>query len=82
MVLMMVALKKWSLNSLDIKTAFLQGKVFDGDAFVIPPSEASVEQGKIWKLNKCVYSLTDASRVVFDSENGVDKIWNESIFAR
>ena len=63
MVLMLIAANKWNLCSMDIKTAFLQGKKFDRDVFLMPPREARVKEGKIWKLNKCVYGLTDASRV-------------------
>ena len=48
---------------MDIKTAFLQGMCFERDVFVVPPAEAGVKKGYIWKLRKCVYGLTDASRV-------------------
>ena len=63
MVLMIIASNNWDLNSMDIKTAFLQGMKFERDVFLVPPPEAEVEKGRIWKLNKCVYGLTDASRV-------------------
>ena len=63
MVLMLIAANDWDLNSMDIKTAFLQGKEFDRDVFLVPPPEAKVHEGLLWKLNKCVYGLTDASRV-------------------
>ena len=63
LVLMLIASNKWTLNSMDIKTAFLQGMKFDRDVYLLPPPEAKVEKGYIWKLNKCVYGLTDASRV-------------------
>ena len=62
-VLMLIAANDWKLNSMDIKTAFLQGKKFERDVFIIPPVEAKVKEGRLWKLNKCVYGLTDASRV-------------------
>ena len=63
LVLAIVASKCWSLNSMDIKTAFLQGMTFDRDVFLLPPREANVKKGRLWKLQKCVYGLTDASRV-------------------
>ena len=50
----------WTLNSLDVKTAFLQGKPIERLVYVRPPKEAKTDQ--IWKLNKCVYGLADASR--------------------
>ena len=52
--------KKWKVNSIDIKTAFLQGDVLDRDVFIKPPIEANCK-GYLWKLNKAVYGLTDAS---------------------
>ena len=52
----------WSCNSLDVKTAFLQGDKMDRTVYLLPPPEAKCEKGKIWKLSKCVYGLSDASR--------------------
>ena len=63
LMLMTVAAKNWSINSMDIKTAFLQGQEFQRDVYLLPPPEAKVPTGHLWKLNKCVYGLTDASRV-------------------
>ena len=50
----------WNLSSIDIKTAFLQGKKIDRTIIIKPPKEA--QTNKLWKLNKCVYGLTDAPR--------------------
>ena len=50
----------WQINSLDIKAAFLQGSHIEREVFIIPPKEA--DSNKIWKLNKTVYGLADASR--------------------
>ena len=61
--LSLIASKKWPINSIDVKTAFLQGKNLERNAFVRPPKEAHTN--KFWKLNKCVYGLTDASRCWF-----------------
>ena len=55
-VLMCLAISKgYILNSIDIKAAFLQGKNIDRVVFLKPPPEAN-PQGKVWKLNKTVYS--------------------------
>ena len=53
---------KWKINSIDIKAAFLQGKSIDRDLYLKPPKEAEA-QGRLWKLKKAVYGLSDASRV-------------------
>ena len=55
-----IAQKKWKLNSLGIKAAFLQGENIDRELYVLPPKEANTD--KIWLLKKCTYGLVDASR--------------------
>ena len=47
-------------KSMDIKTAFLQGKELNRLVYLEPPKEANVSPGYIWKLFKCVYGLSDA----------------------
>ena len=61
-MLAVAATNQWKINALDIKAAFLQGKCIDRDIFLRPPREANC-QGKLWKLRKVVYGLSDASRV-------------------
>ena len=55
-----LASKNWTLNSIDIKTAFLQGKEIQRTVIIQPPPEANTN--KLWKLLKCIYGLADASR--------------------
>ena len=57
--LALIAQKKWKLNVIDIKTAFLQGEEIDRKVFVMPPKEAETN---VWLLKKCVCGLEDASR--------------------
>ena len=52
--------KGWKCNTIDIKSAFLQGNKIQREIFVRPPTEFS--NGKIWKLKKSVYGLNDAAR--------------------
>ena len=56
------ASKPWKIHSLDISTAFLQGKSIDREVYVLPPAEANVDKSCLWKLKVCVYGLGDASR--------------------
>ena len=56
------ATQGFDLHSIDIKAAFLQGQNIDRDIFVQPPQECTSSKNTVWKLNKCVYGLTDASR--------------------
>ena len=60
MILAIIAANCWELNSLDVKTAFLQGKPIERDVYIIPPKEAQTNY--LWKLNKTVYGLADANR--------------------
>ena len=62
LVLGIIASHGWTAKSLDIKTAFLQSQQIDRLVYLVPPPEANVPPGYIWKLSKCVYGLTDASR--------------------
>ena len=55
-----IATHGWHLKSLDIRTAFLQGKDMERTVYLKPPPEANSD--KLWLLNKCVYGLGDASR--------------------
>ena len=60
-LLAVIASKSWKLHSLDIKTAFLQGRVMDRDVYLRPPYEANCK-GHVWKLERCVYGLADTTR--------------------
>lgn len=42
----------WIYNSVDIKSAFLQGKDKDRDKCLTPPSEFE-QKDNVWKLNRC-----------------------------
>ena len=53
--------KQWIIHSLDIKAAFLQGKNIERELYIQPPKEFR-KKSMIWKLNKVVYGLCDASR--------------------
>ena len=55
-----IACNGWKLKSLDVKTAFLQGKPMEREVYLKPPKEAYSEN--LWLLKKCVYGLPDASR--------------------
>ena len=56
--------KGWKLKSIDIQSAYLQGKNITREVYLKPPPE--YYDGKIWKLNKTVYGLSDAARNWYD----------------
>ncbi len=62
--LAIMARKEWECKVLDVKTAFLQGNELKRDIYLKPPKEARV-QG-MWKLNKAVYGLNEASRYWYE----------------
>ena len=62
LMLAITSAKGWKINSIDIMAAFLQGKRIDREVFLRPPKEADCK-GKVWRLNKVIYGLSDASRV-------------------
>ena len=54
------ASKGWTLYSLDVKAAFLQGLPIEREVYLKPPKHAGTD--KLWLLLQCPYGLTDASR--------------------
>ena len=52
--------KNWSIKSMDVKGAFLQGKELDRKVDIKPPKEAATKM--LWRLKKCAYGLADAPR--------------------
>ena len=59
-VFLLIASNKWKFQAIDVKTAFIQGKQIERTVYFWPPKEANTN--KIWKSQKCVYGLADASR--------------------
>lgn len=55
----------WDIQSLDISSAFLQGNKISRDQFLEPPVEFK-QEGKVWKLNRCIYGLADAPRAWYE----------------
>lgn len=55
----------WTCKSIDVTAAFLQGHQIDREVYLIPPEEAKTSL--LWRLNKCVYGLSDASRKWYTS---------------
>lgn len=60
LLLAVICQKQWTLHSMDIKAAFLQGMELSRDIYIRPPPEAACK-GTLWKLKRCVYGLADAS---------------------
>ena len=53
--------QNWSLNPIDIKLAFLQGKEISRQVYLKPPKDFAGE-GKVWLLKKMVQGLSDVSK--------------------
>ena len=53
---------QWMIQSIDIKSVFLQSHSIDREIFVKTPKEVDESPNKVWKLNTTIYGLTDASR--------------------
>ena len=62
LVLAISANMSWDVfQTMDIKSAYLQGRKIERSVYIIPPKEVSLE-GKLWKLRKTCYGLVDAAR--------------------
>src|SRR5215469_12814969 len=64
-VLSVIKRKGWVIQSIDIKTAYLQSNKIERKVFIQPPKEAETQ--KIWRLHKAVYGLKDAARSWYES---------------
>ena len=60
-MLSIINLSGWKINTMVIKSAFLQGKPIERDVYLKPPKQAHTK--KIWKMNTIVDGLGNASRV-------------------
>ena len=60
LLLCILASKKWKLQSIDIKSAYLQGNNISRSIFLQPPDCSNSK--KLWKLVKTPYGLVDARR--------------------
>ena len=60
LLLLVLSSSSWTLHSLDVKSAYLQGAPINRDLFLIPPKLAHTN--KLWKLKKCPYGIADAGR--------------------
>ena len=69
LVLSIIVSNSWIIHSLEIKSAFLQGKKIDRDVYLKPTKEA--ETSKLWKLNITAYGLCDAPRAWYISVKDV-----------
>ena len=71
LALCIMAMKGWTPQSIDIKTAFLQGKELDRVVHLRPPSKHYHGRKEVlWRLRKPVYGLGDAPRAWFESFSG------------
>ena len=53
---------KWTIEAMDITSAFLQAKKIQRDVFIKPPADIR-KRGLIWKLQKPLYGLGDSARL-------------------
>ena len=85
LLLAIVVTNKWKVHSLDIKSAFLQGKNIDRELYLKPPSKASTTN--LWKLNISVYRLCNAPHAwylslksVLEKDGAKKSKYNEAVF--
>ena len=60
LLLCILAANSWTLHTMDIKSAYLQGIPLDRELYMSAPKEAATQ--KLWRLRKCTYGLSDAGR--------------------
>src|SRR5436309_13141856 len=63
LLLSLVAYYDWDIEQLDVKTAFLNPKLYE-EVYMQPPEGYTnpEKQGRVWRLLKVLYSLKQAPR--------------------
>ena len=51
----------WKVQAIDVKSTFLQGKQIERTVYLLQ-LQKKANINKIWKLQRCVYGLADASQ--------------------
>ena len=51
----------WTIETSDVKSAFLQGCKLEREVLIKAPKETNLPKGKLWKLEVPLYGLNDAS---------------------
>ena len=62
-IFILITSNQWEIKSIDVKSAFLQGKQIERTVYLCPQEEANTSS--IWKLQKYVYDLADTSRYCY-----------------
>ena len=80
LILALAALESWHLQALDVKTAFLYGKL-DEEIYMLQP-EGFVEKGKerlVWRLKRAIYGLKQAA-LAWPIKNWAGSIWKTKLY--
>ena len=64
LALIIAANEGFNVKSIDIKSAFLQGKALEREIYVTPPPEAK-RVGKLWLLKQAAYGILDGGRMFY-----------------
>ena len=62
--LSIMMIRGWECQSLDVKTAYLQGNEIKREIYIDPPRETGIDA--IWRLKKTIYGLKDAARAWYE----------------
>lgn len=72
LLLVAAATYGWSVNSIDVKTAFLQARLpSERNIIITPPAEAGEEEDVLWLIEKAIYGLVDSPRLWFEHLSSV-----------
>ena len=66
MFLTLSACNQWEIETIDIKSAFLQSHDLERDVFLKPPKIVR-RPGVLWKIHKPIYGLDDAAKLWYNT---------------
>ncbi|KAL0406494.1 UNVERIFIED_CONTAM: Retrovirus-related Pol polyprotein from transposon RE1 [Sesamum latifolium] len=76
--LVLAASYAWPIQQLDINNAFLHGYL-DEDLYMLPPEGYDVKPGLVYKLERSLYGLKQASRQKFGVHRQTGGIWFRTV---
>ena len=79
LLLSLAALRKWTVEQMDVSGAFLKSDPIQRLVWLQPPVEANLRHSKIWRANKAVYGLADGPSYFFKTLDRFlreDEVWS------
>ena len=78
LLLSLAALRKWTVEQMDVSGAFLKSDPIQRLVWLQPPLEANLRSTRVWRANKAIYGLADGPSYFFKTLDRFlreDEVW-------